>query len=374
MPSFLLSDLLLTSFPLISANETRRCTSCYTWYIDLPTPSPKPTCAFLRLNKTLLLKYCSTRSTRPKCPQCRREKIEKALALEKEILTAHLHLLTETETRPDHQEAQGKKTPQPTPPHETRRHRARRDVKLYHALRAQGSHLPPLPPKQRSRNGVDGLLTWAQDRALFRALQELGAFRYPGMAENFRDEHGGRLSDEEIYEIVRQRGCRWDVMRGWVQGGRRVSFEKRNVGVVGGGVVRRWERRGRVSGRKMPKRMDRGDFRLEAIVEVDEVEIDSPLTSSHAREPVLSSGVAGQHTQGVKNFSRRFDIERRDTGPHRAIVGYADVALQLQHIPLARHVGKASEDPRGRKLGLGEKAEKLPRAGLFTRLAGKSSR
>lgn len=79
-----------------------------------------------------------------------------------------------------------------------------RDVKLYQALRDAGSKLPALPAaKCRHFQGIDSLLDRKQERLLFLALQERGAFRYPGMRENMRDQEGRALPDgKSIFRAV----------------------------------------------------------------------------------------------------------------------------------------------------------------------------
>ena len=82
-------------------------------------------------------------------------------------------------------------------------------MKLYQALRDSGSKLPALPARCSHDQGIDSLLNQKQERALFLALQELGAFRYPGMAENMRDREGRALPNGEyIFErCISNPGC-----------------------------------------------------------------------------------------------------------------------------------------------------------------------
>ncbi|KAL8791864.1 MAG: hypothetical protein Q9195_005526 [Heterodermia aff. obscurata] len=248
MRSILLSELLLSPCPinaataLIAANDTRRCTACYTWFIDLDTP---------KLTSSLLQdRYLLQSRSRNTCPLCCHE----GIASERKILNAH--------HRQEHDAGTLTATPYPTPSFspEQCRYLARRDVKLYQALRDRGSKLPALFPAQCKRHddqGIDSLLDQTQERALFRALQQLGAFCYPGMAENMRDREG---------------------RPGWIQDGHRVFFEKppdldeRETSRAKGSKARRWTKRVMVSGRMLPKRMDRADFKLEPVVEVNEVE------------------------------------------------------------------------------------------------------
>ena len=83
---------------------------------------------------------------------------------------------------------------------------------------------------------------------------------------------------EKIFEVIRQSDCRWNMERGWVQEGERVCFEKPPPPFsecvrrgAKGLRVRWWDKRVLVSGRILPRRMKRADFRLQPIVEVDEV-------------------------------------------------------------------------------------------------------
>ena len=195
MHSILLSELLLSAcsieaaFTLIAANDTRRCTACYTWYIDLD--SPKSSSSYL---KGLCFNRYSKTLARDTCPQCQQENIEVARANEKRIFTAHQHF------HPPGQHAEpltATKHLRTILTRDLRRYLAKRDVKLYQVLRDSGSKLPALPSQCKHDGGVESLLNLKQERALFHALQELGAFRYPGMAENMRDREGRVLPDGE---------------------------------------------------------------------------------------------------------------------------------------------------------------------------------
>lgn len=196
MHSILLSELLLSACPikaafaLIAANDTRRCTTCYTWYIDLDTPKSSSN----YLQGPCHLKRCSKTLARDTCPQCRQERMDLALANEKRILTAHQHLHWPEQHAETLTATQYSTT---TLAPDLRRYLARRDVKLYQALHDRGSKLPALPAQCKHHQGVDSLLDQKQERALFRALQDLGAFLYPGMAENMRDREGRALPDGE---------------------------------------------------------------------------------------------------------------------------------------------------------------------------------
>ena len=208
MHSILLSELLLSACPieaaftLIAANDTRRCPTCYTWYIDLDSPKSTPT----HLKSLHLHKRCSRSLPRDICPQCHQENPDLALAKTHEPLTTHHHL-----HRPQQRAESFTATPYPKTSRcpELRRYVARRDVKVYQALRDSGSKLPALPARCAHNQGIDSLLNQKQERALFLALQELGAFRYPGMAENMRDREGRALPDGEyIFErCISNPGC-----------------------------------------------------------------------------------------------------------------------------------------------------------------------
>ena len=195
MHSILLSELLLSAcsikaaFTLIAANNTRRCIACYSWYIDLDTP--KSSSSYL---KGLYLKRYSKTLARDTCPQCRQESIDVAIANEKRILNAHQRL-----DRPEQLAELLTATPylRTTLTPDIRRYLARRDVKLYQALRDSGSKLPALPAQCKHDEGIESLLNQEQERALFHALQELGAFNYPGMSQNMRDREGHPLPDGE---------------------------------------------------------------------------------------------------------------------------------------------------------------------------------
>ena len=207
MHSILLSELLLSACPiesafvLIEANDTRRCTSCFTWFIDLD--KPKITSRYLK--DLYFFQSCSRSRSRSLagdiCPQCRQERTDLALAPEQKIPAAHQRL---------HHREQHAETLTATPYSRTslspeqRRYMAWRDVKLYQALRDTGSKLPALPAaKCKHYQGIDSLLDQKQERLLFLALQERGAFRYPGMRENMRDREGRALPDgKSIFRAI----------------------------------------------------------------------------------------------------------------------------------------------------------------------------
>ena len=198
MHSILLSELLLSpcplesAFKLIAANDTRRCTSCFTWYVDLDCP--KTSSSFLQ--GLYVLERCSKGLPRDVCPLCYQESIDQAIAKKRRARNAHQHL-HQTEQHPKALAATlNLKTS--LPPY-TRRYLARRDVELYQALRDSGSNLPALPARCRHDEGIESLLNLKQERALFLALQDLGAFRYPGMAENMRDREGRTLPDGKYF-------------------------------------------------------------------------------------------------------------------------------------------------------------------------------
>lgn len=213
-------------------------------------------------------------------------------------------------------------------PRETRRYRAHRDVQLYRALLAFGAL--PLPSRASSDRGplTLGLLTWAQERALFHALRDLGAFRYPAMAEGiFCDELGRAVSDEKIYEMIRLCDIRWNMYRGWVKDGLRVNFRKPVVegegqqsgagaGVLGRGA-RRWRGRGMYA--KMAPRMERGMFTLEVIAEGDEAEVAGDELWSCKTFNCTGSRPMAKEMKPVKNFSRPFEVWKEER-PQRAVV------------------------------------------------------
>lgn len=94
------------------------------------------------------------------------------------------------------------------------------------------------------------------------------------------------LKLEKIFENIRQHDCRWNVERGWVKEGHRVCFQKpptfdeRETRRATKPKMRRWAKKVKVSGRTLPKRMDLADFKLEPIVEVDDVEAVDYLDTS----------------------------------------------------------------------------------------------
>ena len=157
MHSILLSELVLSACPikvafaLIAANNTQRCTACYTWYIDLDTP--KPSSSYLQGLR--FLKCSSKTLARDTCPQCRQERIDLALANENRILTAHQHLHRPEQYAETLTVTQYSTT---TLAPKLRRYLARRDVKLYQALRDRKSKLPALPAKCKHNQDINSLL------------------------------------------------------------------------------------------------------------------------------------------------------------------------------------------------------------------------
>ena len=262
---------------------------------------------------------------RDTCPTCQGEKAAFAHMKEKRARDPRQHQSAEIQAKEDAS---------------THRYRARRDVDLYQALRAFGSTLPALPP--RAYSDINSLLTWRQERALFHALQELGAFRYPGMAEGcFCDGFGGSVSDEKIYEIIRQRDIRWNIYRGWVKDGLRVSFEMPSSEKSSfeepqkdhdGRAAKRW--RGRGMYRKWAPRMDRSEFELEPIAEGDEMEAALDEMWSYRILNRSGSGLVGKELKPAKNFSRPFGIQMEER-PKRAVVGCAEAISQVQRVTVS---------------------------------------
>lgn len=79
--------------------------------------------------------------------------------------------------------------------------------------------LPNLEPWELA----GGVLGWESDRALFRHLQMMGAFRIPGMESERRASLD--ISDEASYERLRNTGARYIPARhGWYRYGKRILF------------------------------------------------------------------------------------------------------------------------------------------------------
>lgn len=94
-----------------------------------------------------------------------------------------------------------------------RRIGALRDREQYELLRDGGASLPAVNRPER------GVLDTRQDYLLFQELQNRGAFALPGMNLQFR---AGRpdISDQDIYEILRDSGANWCITHGrWRVGG-----------------------------------------------------------------------------------------------------------------------------------------------------------
>ena len=325
MQSILVSELLLSDGPiktalrLIANNDTRRCTCCYTWFINLPSAAENRT--FLSSTLHADLQRWIAGRARDTCPTCQQEKAALAHLKGKRVPTTAAHQAEERASE--------------------RRYRARRDVDLYQALRAFGSKLPALPP--RAYSDIDSLLSWRQERALFHALQDLGAFRYPGMAEGcFCDGMGRPVPDEKIYEIIRQRDIRWNMYRGWVKDGLRVSFEmpvveevveKDHAPVAQSNGVKRWRGRGKY--RKWAPRMDRGDFELEPIAEGDEMDAAIEDMWSYRILNRTGSRAMAKELKPAKNFSRPFGILKEER-PKRAVVGCAEATRLVQRVSASR--------------------------------------
>ncbi|MCJ1460590.1 hypothetical protein MMC28_010972 [Mycoblastus sanguinarius] len=121
-----------------------------------------------------------------------------------------------------------------------RRRGALADVALYRQIRrlqlqerAIGSRNEPAWPPLQDHETV---LNWQADQRLFQYLRDTGAFSQPGM-----EIERGELSDEAIYENLRNQGSRWMQDRigwnpGWFLFGRRMVFG-------GQEIHKRWEER-----------------------------------------------------------------------------------------------------------------------------------
>lgn len=98
-----------------------------------------------------------------------------------------------------------------------RRRGALDDRFQYEDLRNDGANLPALAPRQV-------ILNIQQDHLLFQELQSQGAFTLPGMDLQFRAGHTG-ITDEDIYEILRDTGADWCTEQGrWRLNGRPQRF------------------------------------------------------------------------------------------------------------------------------------------------------
>lgn len=339
MQSILVSELLLSDCPieaalhLIATNDTRRCTCCFTWFMNLPSIAENRT--FLSSSLHADLQRWIAGRARDTCPTCQQEKAALAHIKGKRVLTAEKTAALQAEEGASE-----------------RRYRARRDVDLYQALRAFGSKLLALPP--RAYSDINSLLTWRQERVLFHVLQDLGAFQYPGMAEGcFRDGLGRSVPDEKIYEIIRQRDIRWNMYRGWVKDGLRVSFEMPVVEVVQkdhalvarGRGAKRW--RGRGMYRKWAPRMDRGKFELEPIVEGDEMEAAIDEMWSYKIRNRTGTRLMAKDLKSAKNFSRSFGVQKEER-PKRAVLGRVEATRQVQHVSASRREVVGSNGGRRR--------------------------
>ena len=110
------------------------------------------------------------------------------------------------------------------PRYRIHRRRALTDFKLYqefrkHQLRSGDFLVRPYVPADEE------VLDWRADKALFKHLQKIGAFAQPGMYVYGRTN--SCLSDEELYERLRDHGAEWSLPRGaWVLYGQRMIFEE----------------------------------------------------------------------------------------------------------------------------------------------------
>ncbi|KAL2038627.1 hypothetical protein N7G274_008675 [Stereocaulon virgatum] len=102
------------------------------------------------------------------------------------------------------------------------RRRALADFKLYQEFRKQqlrSGDLPILPYVPADEK----VLHWRADKELFKHLQNIGAFTKPGMFTYRRIN--SCVSDEELYERLRDQGVKWSLPReAWLLYGRRMSF------------------------------------------------------------------------------------------------------------------------------------------------------
>ena len=242
-----------------------RCSTCYNWYNPVPTEADK-----IRIprNKPFLKRWAK-RLVRDHCPKCRQEMVDLALVKAEEDTTRANH---EEESK-----VSALKKEKLALQQKLRREDAIWDVRLYQDLIDTGAEIPPLARDTESSSDNDDhpiiLLSRQQERALFRELQRRGAFDFPGMEEGFRHDFGEFFADDEKYRVIKEQGCRWDIYRGWVsERGKRVSFQPRNKNgrQQSHSAGKEWGSNMRVSGRKLPPRLDLGKLRLETIEESGE--------------------------------------------------------------------------------------------------------
>ena len=244
-----------------------RCTSCYHWYNPVPNEAED---IKLPRSKPFLNRW-ARHLVRDHCPTCRQEMVGLALIESKDvIINNHGDELKASTLMKEAVALQQK----------LRRRAVARDVKLYQGLIDTGADLPPLLEDISSSTDNDDhprfLLSRQQERALFREFQRRGAFDYPGMGEGFRRELGGTVSDEEKYRQIKSQGCKWDIYKGWVsERGKKMTFKEPEKKNKSGRrqpdtTTKRWGSNIRVSGRRLPPRLDRSIPRLAMIEEAEE--------------------------------------------------------------------------------------------------------
>ena len=242
-----------------------RCSTCYHWYNPVANKADE---IKLPRNKPFLKRWAK-RLVRDHCSQCRQEMVDLALANDKKDKnrTHHEEESTISTLMKEKFALQQK----------IRREDAVWDVRLYQELINTDADLPPLPEDNSPSSDDDDhptvLLSRQQERALFRELQRRGAFDFPGMDEGFRHEFGEFFADNEKYRVIKEQGCRWDIYRGWVsERGKRISFQPKNKKgrQQSDAAAKEWGANIRVSGRKLPPRLDLEKPRLETIEESEE--------------------------------------------------------------------------------------------------------
>ena len=118
------------------------------------------------------------------------------------------------------------------PRYRIHRRRALTDFKLYqefrkHRLRSGDFLVLPYVPADEE------VLHWRADKALFKHLQKIGALAQPDMYVYRRTN--SCLSDEKLYERLRDHGAKWSLPRGaWVLYGQRMIFRGSRTRTFGG--------------------------------------------------------------------------------------------------------------------------------------------
>ena len=166
------------------------------------------------------------------------------------------------------------------------------------------------------------------------------------------------MTDGEIYDIIREYGAIWDLEVGWIKNGLPVSFVIPNGRKTAcNGAKGRWNRRYKISGSRPPARMDRGKFKLEPILEVDEEGVaDAPW-------PLRNCIPASHQAAHIETRRAATPAMGYQTGILHTFQSTGDQMVQRQHqlkdlAGTIRRVGKGSMDLRSRAM-----SKSLPESG-----------